>query len=287
MKGDRWKQALQKYICLKTEFHSVSKESHGNKASNLCSLLQFLPYYFQSGEAAPQRGWTITFVVREIIGRVSRLLQKKEISTCSCWEAENKDDRCSRSHVRMSSSVHRLVLPCSYVTGRHTNGSLSSLAPYEFCISTLNETWELNGPTAPMTKKHLLSPPDTVWRRADSLKYWANSAWEPAVWLQIRGGQKWGVFFVSAQYRSLHTCSGKGDRLFVLHTMICEGEPQYSSCGATSLRMKLQKIHTGFLFEHWFRKYCSYSYLNGMDLTVMMIFGSILLTTVSGQKVQL
>lgn len=119
-------------------------------------------YYFQSGEAAPQRGWTITFVVREIIGRVSRLLQKKrkrnKHSTCSCWEAEDNGDGCSRSHVHTSSSVHRLVLPRSYVTGRDTNGSLSSLAPYEFCISTLNETWKLNGPTALVTKKHLLSP---------------------------------------------------------------------------------------------------------------------------------
>lgn len=84
--------------------------------------------------------------------------KRNKHSTCSCWEAEDKGDGCSRSHVHTSSSVHRLVLPRSYVTGRDTNGSLSSLAPYEFCISTLNETWKLNGPTALVTKKHLLSP---------------------------------------------------------------------------------------------------------------------------------
>lgn len=170
-------------------------------------------------------------------------------STCSCWESEDKDDRCSRSHVHTSSSVpqtHPALFSCD--RKRHEwffilSGSVWIL--YFDSERDLKAKW----PDGTHDKETPTFPPDTVWRRADSLKYWANSAWEPAVWLQ-KGGTKMRVFFffVSAQYRSLHTCSGNGDRWFVLHTVICKGEPQYSSSGAASLRMKLQKIHTGVFF---------------------------------------
>lgn len=99
---------------------------------------------------------------------------------------------------------HRLVLPCSYVTGRDTNGSSSSLAPYEFCISTLNETWKLNGPTALMTKKHLLSPRHSV-----------TAGWQFEILSKLglracsvttnKGGQKWVVVFFLSQHNTVRS----------------------------------------------------------------------------------
>lgn len=121
---------------------------------------------------------------------------KNEISTAHAAVEEPKI-RTIAAREAMSACLlpfHRLVLPCSYVTGRDTNGSLSSPAPYEFCISTPNESWKLNGPTALMTKKHLLSPwhSVTAGRQFEILSKLGLRACSVTT---NKRGQKWGFFF--------------------------------------------------------------------------------------------
>lgn len=108
-------------------------------------------------------------------------------------------------------------------------------------------------------------PPDTVWRWADSLKYWANSACELAVWLQIRGDKNEGFFL--SQHNTARSIPALVTETGCLFCTLWSVKESHSTARAEPLLWgwNCKKFIQGFL-EQWFWKCCSYSYLNGTDL---------------------